>query len=149
LLSGAINTGNYFEAQAITTAEHSTVFQIQHLVNDAQNDKAPLAHLVSRYAWVTTAFAFIGVIVVFLLTQDIVRALSFWIAVVPVIFAIIVPVATTIGITILAKRGILVKTSPSLENLTKATTFLFDKNRNYYARKTRGGRHFSSWKGQK
>lgn len=127
LLAGSINSGNYFEATAFSTAENSTLFQIQHLVNQAQNDKAPLAHIVSRYAWITTAGALLGVIVIFLFTHDIIKALSFWIAVVPVIFAIIVPVATTIGITILAKSGILVKSSPSLENLTKANTFLFDK----------------------
>ncbi|HEV2340117.1 MAG TPA: cation-translocating P-type ATPase [Patescibacteria group bacterium] len=127
LLAGSINTGNYFEAKAISTAQNSTLFQIQNLVNQAQNEKAPLAHVVSQYAWITTAFAFFGILVIFFLTHDIVKALSFWIAVVPVIFAIIVPVATTIGITILAKSGILVKSSPSLENLTKANTFLFDK----------------------
>jgi heavy metal translocating P-type ATPase len=127
LFAGSINAGNYFEAKAFSTAENSTLLQIKHLVNQAQNEKAPLAHVVSQYAWITTAFALCGVTVIFFLTHDIVKALSFWIAVVPVIFAIIVPVATTIGITILAKSGILVKSSPSLENLTKANTFLFDK----------------------
>ena len=71
--------------------------------------------------------ALCGVLIIYFVTHNILQALSFWIAVVPVIFAIIVPVATTIGITILAKQGILVKSSPSLENLTKANTFLFDK----------------------
>lgn len=127
VLAGSINTGNYFEAKALATAEQSTLFQIQKLVTEAQNEKAPLAHVVSRYAWTTIIIAVVGVIVIFLATHNIFQALSFWIAVVPVIFAIIVPVATTIGITILAKQGILVKSSPSLENLTKANTFLFDK----------------------
>ncbi len=127
LLAGSINAGDYFEASAVAIAANSTLLQIQHLVFQAQNDKAPLAHVVSKYAWVTTLCAFIGVVVIFILTHDIIKALSFWIAVVPVIFAIIVPVATTIGITILAKAGILIKSSPALENLTKANTFLFDK----------------------
>ena len=127
LLAGSINAGNYFEATALATAANSTLFQIQHLVSQAQNDKAPLAHVVSKYAWITTLCAVIGVGIIFFVTHDIIKALSFWIAVVPVVFAIIVPVATTIGITILAKSGILVKSSPSLENLTKADTILFDK----------------------
>jgi len=127
LLAGSINTGNYFEAKAISSPEKSTLFQIQHLVSQAQNEKAPLAQVVNQYAWITTVFTLCGAFIIFLLTHDTVKALSFWIALVPVIFAIIVPVATTIGITILAKSGILVKSSPSLENLTKANTFLFDK----------------------
>lgn len=127
LLAGSINTGNYLEAKAFSTTQNSTLFQIQKLVDRAQNDKAPLAKVVSRYAWATTIVAFVGVIIIYLITNNILQALSFWIAVVPVIFAIIVPVATTIGITILAKQGILVKTSSSLETLTRAKIFLFDK----------------------
>ena len=127
LLAGSINTGNYFEARATSTSGNSTLFQIQHLVSQAQNEKAPLAHVVNKYAWATTILAAFGVAVIFILTKNILTAISFWIAIVPVVFAIIVPVATTIGITILAKRGILVKSSPSLESLTKANTFLFDK----------------------
>lgn len=127
ILAGSINTGNYFEAKAVATAERSTLSQIQHLVTQAQSEKAPLAHAVSRYAWITTIFAFFGVVIIYFFTRNALQALSFWIAVVPVIFAIIVPVTTTIGIAILAKHGILVKSSPPLENLTKANTFLFDK----------------------
>lgn len=127
ILAGSINTGNYFEAKVLSTVQNSTLFQIQKLINEAQNDKAPLAKVVSRYAWFTTIVAFIGVIVIYFLTSNILQALSFWIAIVPVIFAIIVPFATTIGIAILAKQGILVKTSSSLENLTHGNTFLFDK----------------------
>lgn len=127
LLAGSINSGNYFEAKASATAENSTLLEIQKLVTKAQSEKSPLAHIVSKYAWITSALALMGVIIIFILTKNIIEALSFWIAVVPVIFAIIVPVATTIGITILAKQGILVKTSTSLENLTRANTFLFDK----------------------
>lgn len=127
ILAGSINTGNYFEAKVTASAENSTLFQIQHLVDNAQNEKAPLARIVSKYAWITTIFALFGVILIFILTENVITALSFWIAIVPVIFAIIVPVATTIGITILAKNGVLVKNSTSLENLTKSDTILFDK----------------------
>ena len=127
LLAGSINMGNYLEAKAVSTAAQSTLLQIQKLVVEAQNDKAPLAKIVNRYAWATIVMALAGVMVIYLLTQNILLALSFWIAVVPVVFAIIVPVATTIGITILAKNGVLVKNSTTLENLIKADTILFDK----------------------
>ncbi len=127
LYAGSVNVGDYFEAKAISDSESSTLFQIQKLVTEAQNDKPPLAYAVSRYAWITTMAALLGVIIIYLLTQNILQALSFWIAVVPVIFAIIVPVATTIGIALLAKQGILVKNSTSLEHLTKAPIFFFDK----------------------
>ncbi len=127
LFAGSVNIGDYFEAKAISNSENSTIVQIQKLVTEAQNDKPPLAYAVSKYAWITTVGALLGVIIIYLITQNILLALSFWIAVVPVIFAIIVPVATTIGIALLAKQGVLVKNSTSLEHLTKASIFFFDK----------------------
>jgi len=127
LLAGSINVGDYFEAKAKAGAENSTLFQIQQLINKAQSEKSPFARVVNQYAKITSLIAFAGVLVIYFLKQNIIMALSFWIALVPVIFAIIVPVATTIGIVILAKKGILVKNGASLENLTKVKTFLFDK----------------------
>ena len=87
LIAGSINAGDYLEAKAISTAQNSTLFQIQRLVFQAQNEKAPLAHIVSKYAWITTILAFVGVMLIYLVTHNILKALSFWIAVVPVIFA--------------------------------------------------------------
>ncbi len=127
LIAGAINLSDYVEMRAIDTSENSTIAQVHKLVEEAQSRSAPLSRFTNRYAEITTAVALVLVILVFLSWRNILQALALWIALVPIIFAIIVPVATTIGISLLAKRGILVKNAEALENLTKVDTIVFDK----------------------
>ncbi|PIU42964.1 MAG: hypothetical protein CO034_02590 [Parcubacteria group bacterium CG_4_9_14_0_2_um_filter_35_11] len=128
IVAGAINLSDYvIEMQAIDTSENSTIAQVHRLVEKAQSKKAPLSHFTSRYAEITSLITILLVIVMFFIRHDISQALALWVALVPVIFAIIVPVATTIGISLLAKRGILVKNAEALENLTKVNMLVFDK----------------------
>ena len=127
IVAGAINLSDYAEMQAIDTSENSTIAQVQRLVEEAQSKKAPLSYFANRYAEITSLIALVLVIAMFLIWHNILQSLALWVALVPVIFAIIVPVATTIGISLLAKRGILIKNAEALENLTKANTFVFDK----------------------
>jgi len=127
LIAGAINLSDYVEMRAIDTSENSTIAQVHKLVKEAQLRSAPLSRFTNRYAEITTAVALVLVVLVFLVWRNVLQALALWIALVPVIFAIIVPVATTIGISLLAKRGILIKHAEALENLTKIDTIVFDK----------------------
>lgn len=127
IVAGAINLSDYVEMQAIDTSENSTIALVHRLVEEAQSKKAPLSHFTSRYAEITSLIALALVIAMFFIWHNILQALALWVALVPVIFAIIVPVATTIGISLLAKRGILVKNAEALENLTKVDIAVFDK----------------------
>lgn len=127
IIAGAINLSDYAEIQAIDTSENSTIARVQRLVEEAQSKNAPLSYFTVRYAEITSLIALLLVIAMFLIRHDILQALALWVALVPVIFAIIVPVATTIGISILAGRGILVKNAEALENLTKINIVVFDK----------------------
>ena len=127
IIAGAINLSDYVEMQAIDTSENSTIALVQRLVEEAQSKNAPLSYFTNRYAVITSLIALVLVMAMFFIRQDILQSLALWVALVPVIFAIIVPVATTIGISLLAKRGILVKNAEALENLTKVNTVVFDK----------------------
>lgn len=127
IVAGSINLDGYLEMQALDTSKNSTIAQVQTLVEEAQSRSTPLSRFTSRYAEITSLVALALVIVIFIYQHNILQALALWIALVPVIFALIVPVATTIGISILAKRGILIKNAEACENLTKINTFVFDK----------------------
>jgi len=125
--AGSISQSNYIEIKSTGTAQTSTLAQVQKMVNEAQARSAPLASFTIRYAEITSIVAFLFVVIVFLLGNNLYQALALWVALVPVIFAIIVPVATTIGITILTKQGVLIKSAEASESLTKINTFVFDK----------------------
>ncbi len=127
LMAGAINAGGYAEMEASGTSENSTIAQVRRLVREAQSKAAPLSRFTDAYALATVVVAILLCLVLYLISHDLLRTLALWIALVPVIFAIIVPVSTTLGISVLAKRGILIKNAEAVENLTKVDTIAFDK----------------------
>lgn len=127
IIAGAINLGDELKYKSSGTSQNSTIAQIQSLVRESQSKTASLSKFSDKYAKVTSIVALILVILIYILSQNVLQALAVWVALVPVVFAIIVPVATTIGIALLAKKGVLVKNAEVLENLTKVDTVAFDK----------------------
>ncbi|WP_186452593.1 heavy metal translocating P-type ATPase [Chitinophaga polysaccharea] len=127
LVAGSINQNNSLEMQVVNTSESSTLAQIHKLVEEAQSHSTQLSRFTTKFAFINSAVALIGTILIYVSTRNLLQALAFWIALVPVVFAIIVPVATTIGISKLAKNGIMVKTGEALENLTRIDSIVFDK----------------------
>jgi len=127
LIAGAVNLDAYAEMEATETSGNSTIAQVKRLVSQAQSRSAPLSKFTDIYATVTVAAAIIFCAVFYYLSRDVIRVMALWVALVPVVFAIIVPVSMTLGISLLARRGILVKTAEGVENLNKIDTVAFDK----------------------
>jgi Zn2+/Cd2+-exporting ATPase len=127
ILAGSISLNGYNEIKALNSSTHSTLAQIQQMVAQAQKENSPLSHFTQKYAQYTVIFALIATIMLYFFEHDSIQALSLWVALVPIIFALIIPVATTMGIAIFAQRGILVKGAEVLELLTYITTIAFDK----------------------
>jgi Cd2+/Zn2+-exporting ATPase len=127
ITAGAINQSDYLEMTAADTSENSTLAQIHKMVEEAQSRSTPLSRFTTKFAGINSLAALIGAITIYAITKDLKQSLAFWIALVPVIFAIIVPVATTIGISILAKKGVMIKNGEALENLTRINSIVFDK----------------------
>ena len=127
VVAGAINLSDYVEIKAIETSQTSTLSQIYKLVKESQLKKSPLSKFSDKYAKINSLSALILVIIFYIFSHNLFQALALWIALVPIIFAIIVPIATTIGIIIFSKKGILAKNGEVLENTTKIDAIVFDK----------------------
>ncbi len=125
--AGAINAGDYFEMRTTRVGEDSTVAQIRKIAEEAGREKAPIARFIDQYAKYTSLVAAILVIIVYIVTGDLFRALGLWIAMVPIVFAIIGPISISIGINTAARLGILVKHAETIEDLTKIKYIVFDK----------------------
>lgn len=125
--AGAINAGDYFEIQATRVGNDSTVAQIRKISEEAGREKTPIARFIDQYAKYTSLIVSILVIIVYLTTGDLFRALGLWIAMVPIVFAIIGPMSISIGISTAARIGILVKHAETIEDLTKIKHIVFDK----------------------
>jgi heavy metal translocating P-type ATPase len=125
--AGAVNAGDYFEMQASRVGENSTVAQIRKIAEEAGKEKTPITRFIDQYAKYTSLTVAVLVVILYLATGDLFRALGLWIAMVPIVFAIIGPVAVSIGVSTAARLGILVKKAETIEDLTKIAHIVFDK----------------------
>ena len=125
--AGAINAGDYFEMTAKRISANSTIAQIRKIAEEAEKQKTPIARFIDQYAKYTSLATAVLVVVLYAYTGDVFRALGLWIAMVPIVFAIIGPISVSIGINTAARLGILVKNSEVIEDLTKIKHLVFDK----------------------
>ncbi|MCL5006785.1 MAG: cation-translocating P-type ATPase [Patescibacteria group bacterium] len=125
--AGAINAGDYFEMAAKRVSADSTIAQIRKIAEEAEKQKTPIARFIDQYAKYTSLATAVLVAVLYVYTGDVFRALGLWIAMVPIVFAIIGPISVSIGISTAARLGILVKNSEVIEDLAKIKYLVFDK----------------------
>lgn len=127
ILAGSININGLTELKAVSTSASSTLSQIQDMVKQAQKETSPLSQFTQKFAACMVLFALVAMVIMYFLSHDILRTLTLWIALVPIVFALIVPVATTLGISTFARKGILIKSGRAIENCTHVTSVVFDK----------------------
>lgn len=127
LRSGVLNAGAPFEMLATAKADESTFASIVKLVSTAQRSKAPASRLADRYAmwFVPLSLGVAGA--AWLFSSDPVRALAVLVVATPCPLILSVPIAIVSGMSICAKRGILIKGGGALEQLAQTKVLFFDK----------------------
>ena len=124
--SGVVNAGGPFDLRTTTNAADSTYAGIVRLVSEAESVPAPFVRLADRYAlW-------------FLLLTLVVagaawaaagagRAVAVLVVATPCPLILGAPVAIVSGLSLAARRGVVVKGGGVLERLASCRTLLFDK----------------------
>ena len=124
--SGVVNAGGPFDLLATATAADSTYSGIVRLVSEAETSQAPFVRLADRYAlWfllVTLAAAAAAWAV-----GGAARAVAVLVVATPCPLILAVPVAFVSGLSVAARRGVVVKGGAVLERLARSTTLLLDK----------------------
>ncbi len=124
--SGVVNVGGPFDLRAAATAADSTYAGIIRLVSQAEASQAPFVRLADRYAvWflaLTLATA-AGAWAV----GGAVRAVAVLVVATPCPLILAAPVALVSGLSVAARRGVVVKGGAVLERLARCTTVLIDK----------------------
>jgi heavy metal translocating P-type ATPase len=124
--SGVLNAGGPFDLRATATAQDSTYAGIVRLVSEAERSQAPFVRLADRYAlWflgVTLAAAGVAWAV-----AGPARAVAVLVVATPCPLILAAPVALVAGLSIAARRGVVVKGGAVLERLARCTTVLIDK----------------------
>jgi len=132
---GSIAEGVSFTFEVARTGEDTGLGQMIRMVEEAQNEKAPIARLADRISrWFVPAIiviALIGGIVWLIATKDPEKAIRVAVSVLviacPCAMGLATPTAIMVGTGQAAKDGILFKSGAALETLNGITTLAFDK----------------------
>jgi len=124
---GTANTNGVIEVEAVRVGEETTFSKVTQLVADALEKKAPVQRLLDRWAaWIVPSSLLLAVLV-YIVTKDIVRAVTILIVFCPCALVLATPTAIMAGIGNAARQGILIKSGAALEQLGLVDSMLFDK----------------------
>ena len=136
VLSGSINKKNVIEIKVTTLYEDSTVAKILELLENATDKKTKMETTVSKISKVyTPAVILLALLLIVMLPiftdaslkSSIYKGLTLLVISCPCASAISVPLSYFTGIGIASKKGILIKGSTYLDNLSNAKNIIFDK----------------------
>jgi len=127
VFSGTLNESGRLDIRTEKVGEGTTLAKIVHLVQEAQDTRAPIQNIADRFTtWFLPAVIVLAVIA-FATSGDVKVAVSVLLVACPCAFAIATPTAVTAGVSNLARRAVLIKGGIFLELGHKIDHLLVDK----------------------
>ncbi len=127
VFSGTLNESGRLEVRTSKIGADTTLAKIVHLVEEAQDAKAPIQGIADRFTvWffpTVLALALIG----YFISSDVKVAIAILLVACPCAFAIATPSAVAAGIANMARRGVLIKGGIYFELAGKIDTLVLDK----------------------
>ena len=135
VIAGSINYEGIIKYKAEKIGKESTVSEIVRLVTQATSTKAPIAKIADTisgyFVPVVLVIAFLAFCIWMLISKNFGTAINIFVSILVVACPCSLGLATPLAIVIASgnasKKGILVKTSETLENAHKVKTICFDK----------------------
>jgi len=134
--AGSINVEKYLETRVTASSENSMLARIIHLVEDAENQKAPSERFVDRFAKIYTPSVIVlavGVAIIPTLffgavfNPWFIKALTLLVIACPCALVISTPVSVVSALTNASRNGILIKESVYLEKMAEVKVIALDK----------------------
>ncbi len=134
--AGSINANGELRIETTNAAADNTIARIIHLVEQAQESKAPTERMIDRLSrWYTPAAMLVALLVIIVpplgFGEDwatwIYRGLATLLIACPCALVISTPAAIASGLAVGARKGLLIKGGAVLETLGKVKTVAFDK----------------------
>ncbi|MFN0157242.1 MAG: heavy metal translocating P-type ATPase [Bacteroidota bacterium] len=136
VFAGSINANGMLQVRVTAQYEETTLARIVHLVEDAQQQRAPVQLFVDRFARIySPALLVLAVLVAIVpplfmgqpFSEWIYRALVLLVIACPCALVISTPVTIVSAVTNATRRGVLIKGGKHLETLSQVKAIAFDK----------------------
>lgn len=127
VFSGTVIESGYLVIEATKVGEDTTFARILQMVEEAQDKKAKTQKFLEKFSRYYTPAIIVLSIGLYLITRDLVLALTLLVIACPGALVISTPVSIVAGIGNGAKHGVLVKGGEIMENLGKIKVLAFDK----------------------
>jgi Cu+-exporting ATPase len=124
---GTINRFGTVDIRASKVGEDSSLQKLIRMVEEAEDKKAPMARIADKAASWLVPVALLIAIATFMVTKDIVRAVTVLVVFCPCALVLATPTAIMAAIGQATKHGVIIKSGEALENMGKVDTVAFDK----------------------
>jgi len=124
---GTINRFGSIDIKTTKAPEDSSLQKLIRMVQEAENNKAPMQRIVDKWAsWLVPVALLIAVITYFA-ANDIVRAVTVLVVFCPCALVLATPTAIMAAIGQATKHGVIIKSGDALERMGKVDCIAFDK----------------------
>lgn len=124
---GTINRFGAADIRAAKVGEDSSLQKLIRMVQEAEENKAPMQRTVDRWAaWLVPAALALSAVTYFA-TDNIVRAVTILVVFCPCALALATPTAIMAAIGQAAKYGVIIKSGEALERMARVNCISFDK----------------------
>ncbi len=125
--AGTLCTAGALEISVENVGQGTTMGNMIALVQQARSTQAPVQRVANRYAQYLAPLAIAIAVGAYLLTGDVIRAITVLIVICPCSLVLATPTAVVAAIGNAARRGVLVKHGPAMEQIGKVNVVAFDK----------------------
>ena len=125
--SGTVNVGDAIVIEVTKASKDSTYRKIITLVENAQEEKAPLVRLADKYSTIFTLITFVLASLAYILHPSLESILAVLVVATPCPLIIATPIALLGGVNAAAKRRIIIKKLASIESLSRVNAIILDK----------------------
>lgn len=127
VFSGAINLYGSIDYEATKVGKDSSLQKLIRMVEDADKKQAPTQRIADKWASLLVPVALLIAITAFIITGDIVRAVTVMVVFCPCALVLSTPTAIMAAIGQATKHGVIIKSGEALEKMGKVDIVAFDK----------------------
>ncbi len=127
VFSGTVNRFGSVDIRASKVGSNSSLAKLIRMVKEAEKNQAPMQRTADKWASYLVPTAMLIAIIAFIVTKDIVRAVTVLVVFCPCAMVLATPTAIMAAIGQATRHGIIIKSGEALEKMGRVKVVTFDK----------------------